>query len=67
MDSTVGLAMSIKEIETIVQDLQAQLATALQVGQGADTPAPPPLPGGSAAPLGCLALLARPASSCLMD
>ena len=50
IDSTVGLATSIKEIEAILQGFQAQVAAAPPVDQGADTPVPPPLPGGSVDP-----------------
>jgi hypothetical protein len=41
-DSPVGLATSIKEIEAIVQDLRAQVATLPQVDQGTE-PSPPPM------------------------
>ncbi len=41
-DSTVGLATSIKEIEAIVQDLQAQVASLPEVNQGTNPSAPPP-------------------------
>ena len=50
IDSTVGLATSIKEIEAILQGFQAQVAAAPPVDQGTDTPVPPPLPGGSVNP-----------------
>ena len=50
LDSTVGLAMSIKEIEAIVWDLQAQEATAPQKIHGTGTPVPPTSPGGSIDP-----------------
>jgi hypothetical protein len=41
-DSTVGLAMSIKEIKAITQDIRAQVGTLPQVDQGTDPSTPPP-------------------------
>ena len=45
MDSTVGLATSIKEIEAIVRDIDAQATTAPQDVHGTGTPMPPTSPG----------------------
>ena len=67
VDSTVGLATSVKAIEATVKDLQAQVATVPQVKQGADKSVPPPLPRGSVNPLRRLALPAQPASGRPMD
>ena len=50
MDSTVGLAMSIKEIKAIIWDLQAQAAAVPQAVHGTITPVPPPPQDGSVDP-----------------